>query len=365
MATSGKRLMGLMVVDVNGRRLSLSSAFRRTAIKFFLLPVTWIPALFATDKQTLHDRWSSSIVALGALRVSEPPRRRFAVLTCVAVAMTYLLAIDVITHRSQLHFPRGADQVELAFQSAQGSVAIPASVNGQPMVLVLSTTAAATTIDRITARRVGIKSLYTTKEKVGGKEVSADISIPYDLKLDSLILTNASLHIVDLSTLTGALGPHIDGVIGFDLLSRGIVQIDYPSRKVVIVKPRSFHYDGSGESIPIAIDRRMPSVVATIKVPGHNAVNDTFWLNPGLPGGVNHPLIQQSTTAFSLGSKWKGITIGQIEYIQFGRVRLSGVLSVCCTGLKELDRGVGSTALSQFKVIFDYPNSRVILERQK
>jgi uncharacterized RDD family membrane protein YckC len=365
MATIGKFFMGLMVVDINGRRLSPLNALRRTATKIFLLPVTWIPALFATDRQTLHERWSSSTVALGALRVREPSRL-FAVVTYLALGMTYLLAYSVIIpHRSPLYFPRDTDRVELTFQSVKGFIVMPAVINNQPLTLLLSTTVATTAINRSAARRLGIKSFYKTEMiTLKGRHTQEDLSVACDLKLASLLLTNIQFVISDRPAVGADVGVQIDGVIGYDLLSRGIVQVDYASRKLIIVKARYFHYDGSGESIPIAIDRRMPSVVAAIKVPGQNVVNDTFWLNPGVPGGVNHPLIRRSTSARTvwIRSLKSDFTVGKIEYIQLGKIRLEGLLSACCTGVDQMDRLIGSAALSQFEVIFDYPHGRVILD---
>jgi uncharacterized RDD family membrane protein YckC len=369
MATSGKRLVGLMVVDRTGLRLSFSRALQRAIAKYFLLPITWLPALFANDKQTLHDRFANSMVALGALRLSEPSKRFAALPTYIFVPVMYFAAIGLATNAalSPLYFPKGTEKVVVPFKSPRGYIVLPASLNGQPLNLLLSTSSAVTTIDRNAARRIGIRALpMSSGITLGGKEVLTDVSFPYHLKLASVLVTNVKLYIVDLSTLTFEVGVQVDGVIGFDLLNRGIVQIDYADKDLIIAKSESFYYAGSGESIRIATDRRVPLVVGTIKIAGHEAVEDTFWLNPVVPGGVNHPLIRYSTGAQTVSnvpsSMMGGLKIGRIEYIQLGKVRLERVLSVCCTGYDGVDRQIGSAALSQFNVIFDYPHGRVILD---
>lgn len=367
MATTGKRLLGLMVVDINGHRMSLSQSFLRAATKFFLLPVTWIPALFASDKPTLHDRFSNSMVTLGALRASEPPRRWAAFLSgSIATAATiFLIVLGNVIQLSPLHFPPGVDRAEVAFQPTKGFILMPVSVNDHQLIFLLSTTASETVIDRSSAGVVGIKSGHKTNFSLGGKRILADVSMPYKLYINSLQLTNTRFHIVDLAGFGAYVGVHVDGVIGYDLLSRSVIEINFPGRKLGIIRPRVFHYHGTGESIPLAIGSHMPSVIATIKVPGHEALRDTFWLNPGVQGGVNHPLILNATGTLAVPSGSgtdKPLKLGKVEYVQLGKIRLEGLPSICCTGLDQMDRLVGSIALRRFNVILDYEHSRAILE---
>ena len=270
---------------------------------------------------------------------------------------------SAVKSRPALIFPQGVEKVDLAWQSDRYMV-IPARVNDQPLSLLFNTNYAITAIDRDVAHAAGIKSFDTTVMHLGLKDVVAAVSIPYDLRFGSMVLTNTKVHIIDLSWLRAALGIHIDGVIGYDLLSQGVVQIDSRSRRIAILNPQTFHYNGSGESIQISVLHGMPSVAATIKIPGHEAVKDNFWLNPGVPPmGVNHPLIRASTSGPPIAPN--RFVIGTIEYIQLGKFKLEHLPSMCCTGTDTVDRLVGSVALSRFNVIFDYPHSRVILEQRE
>lgn len=63
--TFGKRLMGLRVTDLEGRRLSLSRAFRRNLAKVpssLILGIGFFMAGWTQKKQGLHDKWGGTLV---------------------------------------------------------------------------------------------------------------------------------------------------------------------------------------------------------------------------------------------------------------------------------------------------------------
>lgn len=64
-ATFGKQFLGLKVVDMNGRRISVMHAFGRNVAKILsglLLCVGYILAAFTIKKQALHDLIAKTIV---------------------------------------------------------------------------------------------------------------------------------------------------------------------------------------------------------------------------------------------------------------------------------------------------------------
>lgn len=94
MATYGKKLVGLMVADCNGQRITFYCAVRRALVKYFLLPLSWVPALFGKRKALSHDGFARTEVRPGALRLREPPRWRFAILEGAIWLVGVILAIE-------------------------------------------------------------------------------------------------------------------------------------------------------------------------------------------------------------------------------------------------------------------------------
>lgn len=67
-ATLGKHMLGIQVVDVAGRRISLKAAVIRNFIKgisFLLLCIGFFFALFSEKRQTLHDLLADTMVVFG------------------------------------------------------------------------------------------------------------------------------------------------------------------------------------------------------------------------------------------------------------------------------------------------------------
>jgi uncharacterized RDD family membrane protein YckC len=64
-ATLGKRLLGLMVTDLNGQRLDFWRGYRRFGLKLLsygLAALGWLPMFFGTRRQAMHDRLSGTLV---------------------------------------------------------------------------------------------------------------------------------------------------------------------------------------------------------------------------------------------------------------------------------------------------------------
>jgi uncharacterized RDD family membrane protein YckC len=67
-ATPGKRIMGIIVSDLNGNRMTIKTALKRYLISFvslLLLCIGHIVALFTSKKQTVHDLVAGTIVTEG------------------------------------------------------------------------------------------------------------------------------------------------------------------------------------------------------------------------------------------------------------------------------------------------------------
>ena len=67
-ATVGKNVMGILVTDMNGARLSMGKAILRYIAKFastLILFIGWFMPLFTDKKQALHDMIAGTLVVEG------------------------------------------------------------------------------------------------------------------------------------------------------------------------------------------------------------------------------------------------------------------------------------------------------------
>jgi len=145
--------------------------------------------------------------------------------------------------------------------------------------------------------------------------------------------------------------------------------VDYDARTLSVVHPAIFRYDGPGESLPLAIHGGWSFVEGTIKVTGRPAVIDNFLIDSGSQDAVNHPIIRDSkgplrkvSTGVGLGQSLAGV-LGPNEWFRLGRYTIGSTQSACCSASEETSRQIGGEVLSRFRVTFDYPHHRLILER--
>ena len=177
-------------------------------------------------------------------------------------------------------------------------------------------------------------------------------------------------------------GRAVDGVIGYSLFSRYVVEIDYQSRVVNLYEPALYQYTGGGESIPLNILSNVPFVRMQVPLAGRKPLEGRFIVDTGAGRFaliLNTPLVasnnllavpQKTITepgASGVGGevkliagRWPGLQIGHFTLtdpvIHFAQDKKGAFASSDFSGV------IGGELLSRFKVIFDYAHKRMILE---
>ncbi|HEU5238124.1 MAG TPA: aspartyl protease family protein [Pyrinomonadaceae bacterium] len=178
------------------------------------------------------------------------------------------------------------------------------------------------------------------------------------------------------------LGQPVDGVIGYSLFSRYVVEIDYQSRVVNLYEPSAYQYAGGGESIPLEILSKVPFARVQIPVAGRKPLEGRFIVDSGAGRFsliLNAPVVASNNLlavpakiitepgAFGVGGdvklvvgRWPSLQIGHFTLtdpvIHFSQDRKGAFASSDFSGV------IGGELLRRFKVIFDYAHKRMILE---
>ena len=231
---------------------------------------------------------------------------------------------------------------------------------------LFDTGAGRTVLDRGVAARLGLRP--TVKSSLGGVGAGR---VPVDVVQGaSLLIGDVRLDGVDLYVIDTPATEHVDGIIGYDLLCASVVTLDYQKPSIVITAPSAFQYHGSGDTLPLQIRGRWPFVRGTLKVPGVDPVTDDFLLDTGSDDAVNHPVIRQAkgplretnTGSGGFGKSLPGV-IGPNEWFRIGSTTIPATVSACCAASEDVSRQLGSGILSHFRITFDYPGHRIILEK--
>jgi hypothetical protein len=280
------------------------------------------------------------------------------------------------------HFTSGQSATGIPFElQTTNHIFVQVRVNGgEPSWFILDTGAEATVLDVDRAQALKLP-LEGHIEGRGAGEGSVDVSLVkgVTIGLPGVEVANQSIVAVQLGALEPLFGRRIDGVLGYDFISRFVLQIDYAGGKLSLYDPRDYKYVGQGEVIPISVEGRLPHISARVVLPDKTALEGKFVVDCGAGSLVdlNSPFVEahkirnlvasHSTAGGGIGGTTK-MAIARLAAVQVGKYEIADPV----VGLSEdtggalsrsdLDGIIGGELLRRFTVVFDYPHERLILD---
>lgn len=290
----------------------------------------------------------------------------FTFVGCPLILLSVL--VDACTNRNLSPTTYDSPAVTVPFEPADTLVLIQARIGDSlPLWFVLDSGSARMLIDKKVADSLGLKGgAADSLSGAGAGRVPVNIIHDLSMQVGALRSEHYDFASTDLAGLTTVIGRPIDGIIGYEFLSRFVVHIDY-ARHEVSIRDAQAAFTPPGSPVPIELRKKWPFVRATLKVKGVPPVTDDFLVDSGSGDAVDHPVIKQSkgevrrtTTGNGLGQPVSGY-IGTAEALEIGPYKLENVSLACCGGTDETSRLIGGGVLSRFTVTFDYPHSRIFL----
>ncbi len=276
---------------------------------------------------------------------------------------------------------------ELPFRYKRGHVWIRASVNGTPPAdFILDTGCTMSALDREYARRIGLP--------VEGRLVAEGIAGTDDgggwAPLRSLRIAGATGDGVEVRDLkTGVLEINDDmrvqewddaaGLIGYDVLSRFVVDIDFDRQVVTLHDPATFQYAGHGQAIPFTLHACIP----TVEVRLNAGCTGRFIVDVG-NATVMTVHTEQVDACRLFGGRRKEIqhwvggiggsipeTVCRLDSVHVGPFAwpqpIVGLTlhHLGSMGSKDVQGNIGTSVLERFRCTFDYARSQLWLEPGK
>ncbi len=279
-------------------------------------------------------------------------------------------------------FASGQSSPEIPFELYQDLIFVRVRVNdSDPLWFVLDTGAGASVIDSERAKALGLDLQGTVEGRGAGAE-SFDVAFVkgVSFQLPGVELFGQTVAAMPLGSLAPYLGRATDGVLGYDFISRFVVEIDYAQKLVRLYDPQSYRYSGSGEVVPFTIERNHVHIRAHVVKPGRDPVEGTFTIDTGSSGALDltRPFIektglfdpnQKTITAYVMGAGGEGrILVGRVSELRIGNF----VMEEPVTGFSQAEAGafaspdiaglIGAQILKGFTVFFDYTHHQMILE---
>ncbi len=279
-------------------------------------------------------------------------------------------------------FENGRDSLGIPIELNNNHIYLQTKVNGsEPIWFVLDTGADFTVIDTNRAHELELE-LQGSLQGGGAGENSVEVALINDVSFEvaGVQVTGQTVASIDFAMLSALEGRAINGILGYDFISRFIIEIDYEQSQINLYDPAQYVYNGSGEKIPFTIESNDPFIEASFTVDGHT-YSGKFMIDSGARSALilgkpfveSHQLLDQVSPlldgpmGFGVGGETKQL-LGRVSALQFGQFNLPDVLTAFSQdeagALANPDRAgiIGGEVLRHFTVVFDYSNQVMILD---
>ncbi len=273
----------------------------------------------------------------------------------------------------------------IPFDFDSAHIILQASVNGRPPIWwILDTGADQQCINATRMADFGLKSYAKTVTTGGGGSADYEFAAGATLTLPGVKLSNQHVAVIDQTGLERALGMPLGGILGYDFISRFVIEIDYDKKLLTLHDPAKWKYTGSGFIVPVTFDNGIPFAHATIAVPTKPAIPAFFVLDFGAAETMTltSPFVAANDLASlaqtnahvnkSPGLEHQFFTQnnvrGRIEKLSLGRMEVTDIpinMSVNTEGAyasQSFSGTVGNSIYRRYHIFLDYARSRVIFE---
>jgi len=264
-------------------------------------------------------------------------------------------------------------------QLSGGIIIMQAKLNGFPDTLnfVLDTGSSGISLDSSTADYLKLHPIPTdtTIRGIGGTR-KVSFLFNQQLHLPGLTIEKLNFHINDYSILTSVYGEQIDGIIGFAVLNRYIVQVNYDSNKINFYSKGTFRYPKGGFLLKPNINT-LPSYTVRIKDANTIFSRLLYDMGAGVCMMLSRDFVNDSTLLYKKRKLWakQGEGVGGkidmfttvIKEVKLGPYRFRTVPVYIfddvynVTSYPYLGGLIGNDILRRFNVIINYDKRDIYL----
>ena len=279
-----------------------------------------------------------------------------------------------------------AGTAKLPFDYRARHVWLKASVNGGPPEdFLFDTGASVTVIDSGWAATHGLKTEGRMQAAGAGAAGGASVATLGSLRVaspgkDGVELKDVKVAVLDVNPqFEPMFWRSMAGVIGYDIISRFVVTLDYDDSLLVLHDPATWTYSGTEKPLPMVMNGTVPAVKG--KFDGTD--EGLFRLDVGSSStvDVHAPFAKKTGIVNRMGktTRFDGVGFGGSFSSEVGRLRSMSlgpyewddpvvVVSHATEGAfasEEFAGNIGNRILERFRVTFDYERRLVYLEPGK
>lgn len=283
----------------------------------------------------------------------------------------------------------GKDRISIPFESYNNLIVIPVILNHRmPLRFVLDTGVRTSILtDRTFTDILNIS--YNRKIPLvgadGDRQVTAYVANGISLKLPGVIGQGQALLVLeeDYLQLKNYLGTDVHGILGYELFSRFIVEIDYQDEKLILHEPFSYKPKRNRRVIPLEIQDTKPYIQTKLTLNDGPTIAAKLMIDTGASHSLlldmdshKYLTLPENVIRTNLGRGLGGDIdgyIGRIGSLEFGKFEFEGVISswpdrgTFTDVLRKTGRQgtLGGGVLNRFTVVIDYFNGNLYYRRNR
>jgi hypothetical protein len=172
------------------------------------------------------------------------------------------------------------DNGTLSLDTQAGPVRIPIDLRGNHIYMrgrindsdslwiVLDSGASGNVVDDEVAKRLGLEITSMGQGRGAGGTVDAGQIRSVSIRLPGATLDGSPIVSMSLGAFKRQTGRPMEAIIGYPLISRCVIKLDYLSRTLELIPAKTFKYQGSGKVVPVTFVQNHPYVTARVSIPG-------------------------------------------------------------------------------------------------
>jgi len=279
-----------------------------------------------------------------------------------------------------------SDTAALPFTMEYNHIVIPVSVNGHaPIDFIFDTGDENEALNSARLSSLGIASYGGTAISGGGaltqSAYARDVTFGF---AGNVALVNQHAETIDDTGLERALGVPNGGILGYDFISRFVVEIDYGKKLMILHNPENWSYRGTGAIVPITFDDGIPYFEAHLTIPTKSDLPAHMVADFGAAGSMTFtaPFVKANDLLALIGTNRTVTRYAGLEKEFFAQansrgfvpeLRLGGIVernipvnlsanTSGAYGTGQFAGTIGETIYSRYHIYLDYPHNRIIFE---
>ena len=298
-------------------------------------------------------------------------------------------SMNALAQQIGFDFPPGQKKAFIPFERYNNLIVIPVTINNSITLDFILDTGVQYPIltEKIFAEFMDLDYHNRIIVRSPGEQdsISAMVAQNVSIRLPGGVKSGANQALLvleeDYLQLKNNLGAEVYGIIGYDIFSRFVVEIDYDDNYIVLHEPKKYKPNKRYKKVPMRVVNTKPYIEVGVQLDSANITNMQFMVDTGASHALlfdnpENDYIPQTSVPSVIGRGLGGDIngyLGRVDHIQIKNYLFEKpLISFPVDGeygnpLKRGSRNgtIGGEIITRFNVVFDYFNGILYLKKGK